>query len=211
MAESIVRIENSVAPILLLNTANKHIVLKAVSLVARGDLNVRDECNFSIDKDLLNAESESIKTPENISMKEMNDLVNSQYAMKLLTLLNNYRDVIAKKDEPPGRTNFLKAEIDTGDYPPIYIEQYQLAHSSKEAARLAQSVEHETLNLGVVGSSPTLGAKMLTIDDNTYKNDEGMARALEGKMNRPSFGANCPRLALLGILYTSHEGCGIIL
>ena len=24
-------------------------------------------------------------------------------------------------------------------------------------ARLAQSVEHETLNLGVVGSSPTLG------------------------------------------------------
>ena len=25
-------------------------------------------------------------------------------------------------------------------------------------ARLAQSVEHETLNLGVVGSSPTLGA-----------------------------------------------------
>ena len=29
---------------------------------------------------------------------------------------------------------------------------------SQEAARLAQSVEHETLNLRVVGSSPTLGA-----------------------------------------------------
>ena len=27
-------------------------------------------------------------------------------------------------------------------------------------ARLAQSVEHETLNLRVVGSSPTLGAKI---------------------------------------------------
>ena len=27
------------------------------------------------------------------------------------------------------------------------------------SARLAQSVEHETLNLRVVGSSPTLGAK----------------------------------------------------
>ena len=26
-----------------------------------------------------------------------------------------------------------------------------------QMARLAQSVEHETLNLGVVGSSPTLG------------------------------------------------------
>ena len=28
-------------------------------------------------------------------------------------------------------------------------------------ARLAQSVEHETLNLGVVGSSPTLGVFLL--------------------------------------------------
>ena len=27
----------------------------------------------------------------------------------------------------------------------------------RSVARLAQSVEHETLNLGVVGSSPTLG------------------------------------------------------
>ena len=32
------------------------------------------------------------------------------------------------------------------------------------AARLAQSVEHETLNLGVVGSSPTLGATILVSD-----------------------------------------------
>ena len=30
-----------------------------------------------------------------------------------------------------------------------------------ETARLAQSVEHETLNLRVVGSSPTLGAKYM--------------------------------------------------
>ena len=29
------------------------------------------------------------------------------------------------------------------------------------SARLAQSVEHETLNLGVVGSSPTLGDVVL--------------------------------------------------
>ena len=30
-------------------------------------------------------------------------------------------------------------------------------------ARLAQSVEHETLNLRVVGSSPTLGGKYFSI------------------------------------------------
>ena len=31
------------------------------------------------------------------------------------------------------------------------------SHHIVISARLAQSVEHETLNLGVVGSSPTLG------------------------------------------------------
>ena len=33
------------------------------------------------------------------------------------------------------------------------------------AARLAQSVEHETLNLGVVGSSPTLGENVFLLVD----------------------------------------------
>ena len=33
--------------------------------------------------------------------------------------------------------------------------------SAKKVARLAQSVEHETLNLRVVGSSPTLGDHLL--------------------------------------------------
>ena len=37
-----------------------------------------------------------------------------------------------------------------------------------QPARLAQSVEHETLNLRVVGSSPTLGAVILSFDLTTY-------------------------------------------
>ena len=36
-----------------------------------------------------------------------------------------------------------------------------LLDPSRPTARLAQSVEHETLNLRVVGSSPTLGASIL--------------------------------------------------
>ena len=35
--------------------------------------------------------------------------------------------------------------------------KYPVFYSGKHTARLAQSVEHETLNLRVVGSSPTLG------------------------------------------------------
>ena len=33
------------------------------------------------------------------------------------------------------------------------------------SARLAQSVEHETLNLGVVGSSPTLGVQFCLLKE----------------------------------------------
>ena len=40
-----------------------------------------------------------------------------------------------------------------------------LSLNSKHQARLAQSVEHETLNLRVVGSSPTLGERYLLISN----------------------------------------------
>ena len=48
----------------------------------------------------------------------------------------------------------------------IYIDcliTHHIWYSSKLSARLAQSVEHETLNLRVVGSSPTLGVIFSTI------------------------------------------------
>ena len=57
-----------------------------------------------------------------------------------------------------------------GKYDSKYI--YKLAyhyfqtgyHFRITIARLAQSVEHETLNLGVVGSSPTLGVIFCNLD-----------------------------------------------
>ena len=46
-------------------------------------------------------------------------------------------------------------------FPPNYMQEASTGRNlpaDKSTARLAQSVEHETLNLRVVGSSPTLGA-----------------------------------------------------
>lgn len=48
-----------------------------------------------------------------------------------------------------------------------------------QLARLAQSVEHETLNLRVVGSSPTLGAK-------TLKNSYTKSASLIPNVSQPS-------------------------
>ena len=45
----------------------------------------------------------------------------------------------------------------------IFIYQVKQFPPITITARLAQSVEHETLNLRVVGSSPTLGASFLQI------------------------------------------------
>ena len=40
-------------------------------------------------------------------------------------------------------------------------------------SRLAQSLEHETLNLGVVGSSPTLGVLLFTVIITKCYSDNG--------------------------------------
>ena len=47
----------------------------------------------------------------------------------------------------------------------VYIWQ----ESCSSSARLAQSVEHETLNLRVVGSSPTLGDILLSASKKTQR------------------------------------------
>ena len=43
------------------------------------------------------------------------------------------------------------------------LVQLGFSYHAKYTARLAQSVEHETLNLRVVGSSPTLGEQFFLI------------------------------------------------
>ena len=45
----------------------------------------------------------------------------------------------------------------------VYVKA-QRESCEEKTARLAQSVEHETLNLRVVGSSPTLGASFCCVE-----------------------------------------------
>ena len=51
----------------------------------------------------------------------------------------------------------LRTKIQLYNYITSLFFIYNLLILGKWSARLAQSVEHETLNLRVVGSSPTLG------------------------------------------------------
>ena len=142
VAETLVDIKNKSAPILLMNTSDKSIMIKAGSVVAKGEMiepqnfSEMDECAFTIFKNNSNNEctSDSNKV-DDISMADINELVDAQHAKELLPLLNKYRNVLAKKGEPLGKTKILKAEIDTGDHSPIYTKQYQMPHSTKEAAR----------------------------------------------------------------------------
>ena len=48
------------------------------------------------------------------------------------------------------------------------VEKVFLTFTICISARLAQSVEHETLNLRVVGSSPTLGEQLFYFFANLY-------------------------------------------
>ena len=54
---------------------------------------------------------------------------------------------------------FFYVHFSNNVWPIVSVQQmfFMCITDHSAAARLAQSVEHETLNLGVVGSSPTLG------------------------------------------------------
>ena len=61
-----------------------------------------------------------------------------------------------------GETFFVTCYIKSIQKNVFEVSCKQIAfHACNETARLAQSVEHETLNLRVVGSSPTLGAAFI--------------------------------------------------
>ncbi len=61
-----------------------------------------------------------------------------------------------------GETFFVNCYIKSIQKNVFEVSCKQIAfHACNETARLAQSVEHETLNLRVVGSSPTLGAAFI--------------------------------------------------
>ena len=55
----------------------------------------------------------------------------------------------------------LRTKIQLHNYINSLFFIYNSVIPAKWSARLAQSVEHETLNLRVVGSSPTLGEVLL--------------------------------------------------
>ena len=75
---------------------------------------------------------------------------------------------ISSRDTSPNAAVLRKrleyVTVHTGHGHPSTAHPRHMLSSGRHSvvqARLAQSVEHETLNLRVVGSSPTLGAKML--------------------------------------------------
>ena len=65
------------------------------------------------------------------------------------------------------------------EYMPVSRRNSISAHPAAGAKRLAQSVEHETLNLMVVGSSPTLGASVTSTPDGLH-DPANYGRGLEG-------------------------------
>ena len=71
---------------------------------------------------------------------------------------NNYNNQSHVINRP---LQHVSPAITSTDLLPIATHKLRLTHS-QTTARLAQSVEHETLNLRVVGSSPTLGANFFS-------------------------------------------------
>ena len=154
VAEALVHIKDNRAPILMLNTAQHEVVINAGSVIAKGERNnekvVVPLQNESVCSIFENAEkddaADKVKKEENFSMDDLKDLMDEEYKKDMLPLSNEFRDVIAKKGESLGKTDLLQAEINTGDHPPIFTQQYPFPHKAKaEAAALVNEMLEENV------------------------------------------------------------------
>ena len=66
--------------------------------------------------------------------------------------------------------NFFAPKITRQNSLSVHIQRLYSTPTEVTIARLAQSVEHETLNLRVVGSSPTLGVQLFALYGNNRTN-----------------------------------------
>jgi hypothetical protein len=148
LAESMVSSKNGRIPVMLLNTSDTPetitIDTKLTTMEAAGNCEIipirEDQSAY---KYLSTERSKAInklgkvtptgKTPVPIKEEEVSCHMPGDVTKDLTTLLNTYRDAIARDGEPPGLTNVTEYEIITKpDSPVVYTRQYRVPHVYQE-------------------------------------------------------------------------------
>ena len=137
VARALVRPQNSLIPLRIVNTTLTPVTIYKGSKVAQAEC--VDEANINIVSE--NTEDETISAVDRNSnlcnnLEEMlPEDINEDQKEKTLALLELYADVIASGDNGLGRTDILRHSIDTGNASPIRQQVRRTSLPTKEKVR----------------------------------------------------------------------------
>ena len=121
-------------PLLILNPFPHNIMLnnnqKLAEIQPLEQESLNDEV-FFCDEETASKEKSNLVVPP-VESKDLLSLVEHKHMDKMKNILNEFRDIVALPGEKLGVTKLIKANITTGDHPPIYKKQYPLPHKTKK-------------------------------------------------------------------------------
>ena len=145
--------------VMIVNNTGRDYVLPARSVV--GIAEVVDDPDVSISSVSEETEETSVdNTPE--ARKANLSHVPDIQRQKLQEMLDRNADLFAKNDCDLGRTDLVKATIDTGDHPPIKQNPYRLPFSER---KLVQEHIEKMLEAGIIKPSRSPWASPIVIVD----------------------------------------------
>lgn len=125
---------DSILPIL--NISNNDLNFKKGIDIARAEQCEEGEIKNekgNIDNDNKNYNREVNK--QNVTLSELNTELKGSDAQRLVSLLNEYKDVIARNMKQLGVTNKIKMKIDLMSDKPIYFKPYRLSFYERSQVR----------------------------------------------------------------------------
>ena len=153
--------QNGQIPVVIVNTSGRNYTLPARSVIGLAEVLEEPEVCISSVSEAENFESESSETVPETQKADLSHVSEAQRE-KLEELLERNADLFAKNDCDLGRTDLVKAKIDTGSHPPIKQRPYRLPFSQR---KLVEQHIQDMLKAGVIEPSQSPWASPIVIVD----------------------------------------------
>ena len=130
----------------VINPLDRPIKIKNNELL--GNMHLHDEDTiYTIDN---NKNLNQSRQNKKFVASDIPDLEGKVGQNEVLKLINTYRPIMSSEGEELGRTNLIKAYINTGKNSPIYTKQYPISHKEKS---IVNEVTDDMLNKQVIRNS----------------------------------------------------------
>ena len=141
----LVQVKSNRVFIPIINSLDRPIKIKDNELLA--NMHMHDAEIYTIETNMNLNES---KQNTNFVLTDIPGLHGKIGQEKILQLINAYRPIMSSEGESLGRTDLIKAYINTGQISPIYTKQYPISHKEKS---IVNEITDDMLNKHVIRES----------------------------------------------------------